>query len=372
MKLTDVFDASAVAFNWETFIADTNEPPYVGEGFFPSRKKAGLDLKFIKGSSGLPITLRESAFDAHARLRDRIGISTFQTEMPFFREGFLITEQDRQDILRATDSNDPYVAQALQNIYQDSRELIRGADVVPERMRMQLLAPEDGELKISMSSDGANYEYDFDADGSWKAKNYKALTGTASWNDTANADPISDIEDMQEALEDATGVKPDVLILNKTLMKMLRDNEKIHSYIQSKNVAAVTRFTSQMVKDFIKEELGVTVVEYNKKYLTSKGGDAQKFYPDGYATLLPSRPVGETWYGTTPEEADFVAGQGDSMSLVGTGVAVAVVHKNHPVTAETIASEIVLPSFEGMDKVGVFKAVDPDHTPAAASENSHE
>ena len=147
MKLTDIFNAASIAFNWNTYVADSNEPPYIGEGFFPAKKKAGLDLKFIKGSSGLPISLQESAFDAHARLRDRIGISTFQTEMPFFREGFLISEQDRQDILRAQESNDPYALQALQRIYDDSQELIRGANVVPERMRMQLLAPADGALK---------------------------------------------------------------------------------------------------------------------------------------------------------------------------------------------------------------------------------
>ena len=355
MRLTDVFDAKAVAMNWETYVADSNAAPYLGEGLFPVRKKAGLDLKFIKGSSGLPISLKPSAFDAHAKLRDRIGFTSLQTEMPFFREGFLITEQDRQDILRAQDSNDPYVTQALQNIYQDSQQLIAGANVIPERMRIQLLAPEDGELGIHISADGANYEYDFDSADEWKATNYKALSGTNMWSNTANSDPLKDIEDAQEAVEDATGVKPTMLILNKTTMRYLRDNEKIHSYMQAKSVSAIVRYTSQMVKDFILEELGVTVVEYNKKYLTEKGGTAQKFYPDNYATLVPSSPVGQTWYGTTPEEADFVAGQGDSVSIVNTGVAVAVVHKNHPVTAETIASEIVLPSFEGMDKVFCLK-----------------
>lgn len=355
MKLTDIFNAQAVAMNWDTFIADSNAAPYLGEGFFPTRKKAGLDLKFIKGKSGLPIALKPSAFDAHAKLRDRIGLTTLQTEMPFFREGFLVSEQDRQDILRAQDSEDPYVAQALQNIYQDAQNLIAGANVIPERMRMQLLAPEDGELGINISADGANYVYEYDAADEWKATNYKALAGQAMWSDTEHADPIKDIEDAQEAVEDATGVKPDTLVLNKVTMRYLRENKNVQAYIQSKSVAAIVRYTSQMVKDYIKEELGVNVIEYNKKYLTEKGGTAQKFYPDNYATLLPSAPVGETWYGTTPEEADFVAGQGDSVALVNTGVTVAVVHQNHPVTAETIASEIVLPSFEGMDKVFCFK-----------------
>ena len=46
MKLTDIFNAASIAFNWNTYVADSNEPPYIGEGFFPAKKKAGLDLKF--------------------------------------------------------------------------------------------------------------------------------------------------------------------------------------------------------------------------------------------------------------------------------------------------------------------------------------
>ena len=149
-------------------------------------------------------------------------------------------------------------------------------------------------------------------------------------------------------------------------MKLLRDNKKMQAYIQAKNVAAIVRYTSQSVKDYLNEELNLTVVEYNKKYLLEKGGEAKNFYPDGYATLLPSTPLGNTYYGTTPEEADLNAGQGASVAIVNTGVAVTVINKAHPVTQETIASEIVLPSFEGMDKVAVFKAVDPEVSKASS------
>ena len=90
---------AAISMNWKT--AATVTDPYLGEVLFPRRQKAGLDLKWIKGNKGLPISLMPSAFDAQATYRDRIGVSAIETEMPFFREGFKIKEKDRQEILRA-------------------------------------------------------------------------------------------------------------------------------------------------------------------------------------------------------------------------------------------------------------------------------
>lgn len=63
---------------------------------FPARKKAGLDLSWLKGSRGLPVSLMPSAFDAKATFRDRIGFEKLETEMPFFREGYKIKEKDRR------------------------------------------------------------------------------------------------------------------------------------------------------------------------------------------------------------------------------------------------------------------------------------
>ncbi|WP_240927574.1 hypothetical protein [Paenibacillus thiaminolyticus] len=49
-------------------------------------------------------------FDAKATLRDRIGISKVETEMPFFRESMRIGEKERQELLLLAESaNDAYI-----------------------------------------------------------------------------------------------------------------------------------------------------------------------------------------------------------------------------------------------------------------------
>ena len=152
MNLREFFTPQTIAANWTE--VQSNRIPYLGEMLFPARKKAGLDLKWLKGSKGLPISLMPSAFDAKATFRDRIGFQKLETEMPFFREGFKIKERDRQELLRIQDSNDPYADEIIARVYDDANALIEGANVVPERMIMQLLFPINGAAGISIKANG--------------------------------------------------------------------------------------------------------------------------------------------------------------------------------------------------------------------------
>ena len=156
MKLSDVFTADAIALNYTN--AASNAMPYLGTGFFPAQKKAGLDLKWLKGHNGLPVSLQPSNFDAKSTFRDRVGIALSETQMPFFRESMLVKEQDEQEIMRVQDSNDPYATQILANIFNDAQNLIDGANVVPERMVMQLLSPIGGNMGIEIAANNVNYQ----------------------------------------------------------------------------------------------------------------------------------------------------------------------------------------------------------------------
>ena len=106
MNIRDAYNASAIALvNNEVA---SNKIAYLGSGLFPAKKKMGLDLKWIKTSKGLPVSLAPSNFDAVSTLRSREGFKITETEMAFFRESMLIKEADEQEIMRAQDSTDPY------------------------------------------------------------------------------------------------------------------------------------------------------------------------------------------------------------------------------------------------------------------------
>ena len=353
MNIRDAYNASAIALV-NTEVA-SNKKPYLGSGLFPAKKKMGLDLKWIKTSKGLPVSLAPSNFDAVSTLRSREGFKLTETEMAFFRESMLIKEADEQEMMRVQDSTDPYAAEVLSRIFDDANTLIDGANVVPERMIMQLLAPKDGHPKISIQANGVTYEYNYDPNNTYSSKNYAELSSsTDMWNDTENSDPLDDVSVALDAVEAETGERPSIMIISRKTMDYLKQNKKIRNAILAQNATANIFMNDNRVKEVFSNELGISVIVYSKQY-KDETGKAQKFYPDGFATLIPTGALGNTWYGTTPEERTLMGNATADVSIVNTGVAVAVTVSNDPVQTKTTVSEIVLPSYERMDSTYVIK-----------------
>ena len=357
MLFDGLFSPAAIGANWTENAS--NRIPYLGEGLFPARKQAGLDLKWIKGSKGIPVSLMPSAFDAKATFRDRIGVEKIETEMPFFREGFKVKERDRQDILRAQSANDPYVNAAINRVFDDANNLIEGALVVGERERMQLLFPLNGNVGITIQANGVDYTYDYDPEvggvRQWKTNNYFELTGQDKWSDTEHSDPFGDIQDAKDAIAARTGSDLRIAIMNKNTFKDLRSNKNIKNRYLTKSGAAFGYLTDNEIIQILKDTNDLDgIVLYDKQY-KNESGVAAKFVPDGYVALIPAGSLGETCYGTTPEEADLMGSNAGAVQLVEGGIAITQIIDPHPVNLNTFASEIVLPSYERMDEVAVLK-----------------
>ena len=356
MNLTEfrkLVSPRAISMNWTE--AQGNAAPYVGAQFFPAKKKAGLDLSWIKGAKGLPITLMPSAFDAKATFRDRIGVGKLETEMPFFREGFKIKEKDRQDILRAVDSNDPYARAIIANVFDDAQNLIAGANVVPERQIMQLLFAENGNAGIAIKANGVDYTYNYDPNGTWKRDNYIALSGTAVWTDTDHADPFKNIQDAKDKIA-AQGGRAAYLMMNTNTFRLLRNNAAIKNAFLTVSGLTVGYLKDANITAVLKDNLDLQgVIIYDNMYM-DESRKTKQFVPDNYVAVLPDGALGNTWYGTTPEEADLMGKDGNAeVEIVNTGVAITQIVDPHPVNINTFASEIVLPSYERMNEVALIK-----------------
>lgn len=348
MRLTDAFNAKAIALNYTNDAS--NAKPYLGEGFFPAQKKAGLDLKWITGHNGLPVSLKPSNFDAKSTFRDRVGVSITETEMAFFRESMLIKEKDEQEIMRVQDSSDPYAIQILNNIFNDAKTLVDGAMVVPERMRMQLLAPLSGSMGITIAANNTTYTYNYDPNGTWAADHYAAITATNDkWDAPTTCDPISDIESALNAQESVSGNRPEILLMSKATFNYIKASSAVHSYILAQNTSANVYLTDKLVQAVLEDMFGISIVVYTKKF-KDEAGTVRNFYPDNIVAFLPNGSLGSTWFGTTPEERTLAQSGDADVAIVNTGVAVTVTTTSDPVNTKTTVSEIVLPSFERMNE----------------------
>lgn len=348
-SVMELVSAKALTTYWQE--TSSNRIPYLGEGLFPAKKKRGLDLAWIKGYKGLPVALKPSHFDTKATVRDRIGVKKVETEMPFFRESMTIKERDRQELLRFRENdNENLYNSIISEIFDDRAQLIEGALIQSERMRMQLLTTGG----ISIVANNVDYTYNYDVDGEWKKNNYEQLSGTSLWSDLTNATPLEDIREMQDKIVSLTGVKPTRAIMTQKTWNYLLQNKSIRIALNPL-AQGLNLVRDAELKSLLLSELGLSVAIYDKKFKTETGA-TQNFYPDNFITLLPASTIGNTYYGTTPEEADLQSANfnGD-VSIVETGVAVTTINLPHPVNKETIVSEIVLPSFERMNEVATIK-----------------
>lgn len=335
----DLVDSKNIATYYNEL--QTNKVPYLGAALFPAQKQSGLDLSWFKGSDGLPVMLAPSNFDAKATTRDRIGVSKIETEMPFFREQMRIGEKDRQEILKVSaSSNAAIINPIITRLYNDRVRLIDGSDVVAERMRMQLLSTG----KIAIEANGLKYDYDY----RMLAARKTTLTGTDKWSDPT-AKVVELIMGWQDSVEEKTGIRPTRGICTRKTWQYLLKNETIRMDMNPVNGANLI-MTDTLLKSYLLEKLQLTVAVYTKMYATSVGGASSLFYPDDKFTLIGSGTLGNTYFGTTPEEADLLSGGTAAQTqIVNTGVSVTTWKEIHPVNSITLVAAIILPSFESID-----------------------
>lgn len=339
MNIFDIVCSPELAAYWETMEQD--QEPYVGEELFPDSKKIGLDLKWIKGSSGLPITLKMSAFDAAAVPRARIGFDRLSAEMPFFKESTYIDEELRQEMnLVLETGNQAYIDSVRNRVFDDEMALLRGARAGREAMRMMALTSG----VVSLTSNGQMVTYDYGV-------SHKG-TVTTSWSDYATSDPIEDMRQAMEQILDDTGEVVTRGICSGKTWRDIRNNDKVKKsiFVLSNGQATVS---DARLQEYLLQELGLELVVNNKRYKDSEGNTV-KYVPDDMVSLFPAGELGRTWFGTTPEESDLMSAGASNVSIVDTGTAVTTITKEDPVNVETKVTQICLPSFEMADSVYIL------------------
>jgi hypothetical protein len=345
-----LINSKEIASYWEELLS--NRIPYIGEGLFPAQKRVGLDLSWIRGKNNLPVRLRPSAFDAKPTLRDRGKLSLQQAEMPFFREAMQLSERDRQQLLSLGNSNNALLEAAILRLFDDAAQLIEGALVIPEIMRLSLM--QTGKFAIVSDVEKVSYEYDYDDGGSWAASNVVTLLSGDRW-DQPTSHKIRDILAIKRAAVARGKIITRAIIGPKLWARMLED-ETI-----GKDIFPLTTradLSDSDLQTYLSRKTGITF-SVNEKLYMADGGAEKPFVDDDKVIFLPSGTLGTTYFGTTPEEADLQAGYTNAqVSIVSTGVAITTkVDAGPPVNNMTWVSEIVLPSFENMDSVWVLKAV---------------
>lgn len=339
----NIFDLVTSANMTEYWInLDLNDVT-VGDQLFPYVKELGLKLSFIKGANKQVRALRLSAFDSKAIRRDREGIEQVETKMPFFKESMVVDEELRQQLNTLVQTqNRELILAVVRRIFDDNAKLIKAAYETVERTRMQLLTTGT----ITLASNGQAWSYDYGMPEGNKRN------VTTAWSN-ANADPIKDITDAQDAAKTATGVTLTRAMCNTNCLKALLNNTAIKNRLYVLAQGNIT-ITKEEVRKYVEREANIVIYVNDGGYV-AEDGTFTKYFADDMFVLFPDGPLGYTHYGTTPEESDLMNGATEAeVSLVNGAIAVTTSKIVDPVNVETKVSMVMLPSFEQADNVYIL------------------
>lgn len=343
MSIFDLVTSTEIVAYWEKKTQDRE--PYLGEELFPDEKRRGLTLKWIKGSQGLPVVLKPSAFDATAVPRSRIGFDVLSADMPFFKESKYVDEELRQELNIVVETGSQALIDSIIGIvFDDTTELLEGAAAQRERMRMQALTTGT----IAMEGNGQVYEYDYQM-----PEEHKVTVGT-SWSDPS-ADIIGDVQKAIETIEDETGATITRAVCSSKVIGYIRNNTAL-----KKTLAVITNgegyISDSRIMQYLIDELGIEVVKNNKRYIDEQGV-TQRYVSEDIFVMFPDGDLGKTCFGTTPEESDLLTNGASNVTITDTGVAVTTMTKEDPVNVETKVTQICLPSFPTADQVYILDVV---------------
>ena len=345
--MPNIFEAKINANNVKEIWEAREEQLFVGEMLFPATRPSGLDINLIKGKDDTPVALVSANWDTDVLYRDRIGFEALSAELPFFKEAYKMGEKLRQQILTAQDQ---YRVPFFNQVFKDVENLVLGADVTAERLRMQLVA--SGTISIQENGVDKQYNYGFDTASQLK-------TETTLWS-ASGAKPLASFMAQIKNYNKLTKKPAKYAIMNSDVFDALANDEEVTTHFQKLPVPN-SYPTDKERKAYIEAKSDVKIIIADGEYKKARDfkGSAVPYYPQDRYTLLSTLDLGETVYGTTPEEADLIGGSSNVLSgeVIGNGIAVTTWKETDPVCVSVKVSEVVLPSCPQIDKIYIVKVL---------------
>lgn len=342
MNLSDYINSKNIAL----YIKELPAEQTIDKVLFPDKKVTGTKLEMAKGAKKKAVALRMSTFDAAAKMRALSAeLNVKSTEIPFFKESMGIDETTRRDLQNAIGANNEnFVNALLGQVFENYANLVDGANIVAKKMRASVI--QNGLLNFT-SKDG-----DIVVDYGVPSNHRVVLTADAKWTNPA-ADIVGDIKTWQKAITKDNYAKPTTMLMTEsTFDKTFLINTVITNHIKNSNLNTSLILSQANYLQFAKEVLQLTVIFLeDTTYIPSEGANPIPYYTDAKVTLISGNTLGNTVYGTTPEEFDKQSGSSKlDAYIVGTGIAVTTMVKEDPVTVDTKVSVMPIVSFDRADE----------------------
>lgn len=107
------------------------------------------------------------------------------------------------------------------------------------------------------------------------------------WSDTTNADPVKDILEWQETVENNCGIQPDTIIMSRKTLRYVTYSAKLRDVFQYTNPLMALKRAQEVLED----QTEVKIILYNSRYTSEDGSTTARFLDENKVIMLPSKNV---------------------------------------------------------------------------------
>lgn len=337
--VTDIMQTQDVL----NFVRDREYPTQLGEALFPSEKQNSLDVTYIKGNSGSPVSASVHALDTEAEIASREGFDTVSQRVAMIKRKIAVNEELQMRLNEVKDSSPSY-QNIVRQLYNDVDKMVISVQTRIERMRYEALSTG----KITVDENNAKFVIDYGVEDSQKA--------TSLWTEPT-ANPVEDLEKWMQAMADK-GVTPTRALTSRKVLSALSRNTTLQKYIFGNE-----RLVSQGdINNFLQAQ-GLPVIATEDRTFRVQNADGtyttQRYLADNKIILLGDGPVGRTVYAPTPEEIRLINDPSIDFRSIGNIVAMVYNETVDPVATYTKAVAMALPSFEGAGEIFIGEVGTP-------------
>jgi hypothetical protein len=319
------------------YLDNRQYPALLGESLFPEVKRQSLEFDLIKGAKRIPVIASVHAFDTEAEIGSREA-SKMALELALIKRKMKIDEKDIIAIEKPRDASEQQYL--MQNVFNDIDVLVAGVKARVEAMRMEVLA--NGTITLAENGLSATIDYGV------PAENKEALAGTSLWTDTANSDPIADLERWADTLN---GSASRALTSKKVLNALMRHPKVVGALYGNGTQRIPTR---QELNAFLQQHDLPVIGVYDNKYRKQNANGTytqSRYFPENKFVMFGDGALGESIYGPTAEEIRLTRDPSVETSKVGNVLAMVYEENLDPVSTWTKAVATALPSFPAADEV---------------------
>ena len=332
-------------------LASQEPVSYMGDVLFPNVKTDALEIEYIIGGNGLPVSASIHADDTEAQLGSREGWETSMATIALIKRKMEVKESE---ILKLRNPrNKTEELRLIRDRYNDVDILTKSVKVRVEAMKMELVAT--GKLDINENGYKASVDYGVPAEQNIVLAGTGALD--SPWT-AATADPIQQIQSWVDILA-GKGIIPKYILTAASNVTAVRNNATVRKLING-DANASKIVTVDTLNDYLSSLKLPTFVTYEAQYNveTRSGGKKvltpKRFYREDRVTLLPEGPLGYGYWGPTAEESLLTEDPSVDVSKIGNIVA-SVYREIDPPKFFTKAVARFMPSFEQAANILIAK-----------------